>query len=627
VIRDHGLVIYDGVDMNEAIQHPKSEIRNKKLTVEAGLYAAIIALAVGVRLYRLGLAPLAAGEAELAWSAWRGDLPPAGVSPLLTWIAAGLFAVFGSRGAAYSAAVRSAAEYGDALARLAPALIGVVLVALPMLLRDRLGRIGALGAAVVLAISPVAVMTSRTASGDTLAAAALLGLVVIGARYWADGRSGWLYAGAAALGLGLVSGSTFYSALVMLAVCAGLLAVRAPAQARAFWQSLRARPKTWQIALSVLAAVFMSGATAFAWKTAGLSAAGESLSAWVAGFSSGAADWAWPLKVLAVYELLTLVVGVIGLGLLLRPQTDRLAVSLAAGLAVALALAAARSGQGQAIGRNADVLLAVIPLALLGGYALQALADSFRAISWQREEGVLILILLPVMAYVMLSIAGYAVNGSAVTSNTAAPNTSFNLGPAAQLVQALLAVALAVVVISLFGALGGTEIALRGAALALLIVLALATWSTGWRAAQLYPGDPRELLAGPEATSTDVRDLTNDLSKLSADMTTDATTLSFMVQGAPGGVLGWYLRQWPRASFVPRLDAAFVERPTAAARSVFITTDSSPALSISYAGQRYTLAHTWQTQGQPAGGLLKWLLYRKAELPQPTRQVTLWVKQ
>jgi hypothetical protein len=393
-----------------------------------------------------------------------------------------------------------------------------------------------------------------------------------------------------------------------------LIAALDPDQARQAWHFIRNTPGLARQALLVLVAVFLAGSTACAWKPGGLSSAVESLSAWVSGFSSGVTGWVWPVQVLAVYEMLTVVAGVIGLIMAWqrqrRGQRDHFSIYLMAWLAVAIVLVIARPARA-----NGDMLLVVIPLALLGGYAAQSLARSFRVVRASSEENLLIIILLPVIAYFALGVAGYASNNSAATASL-----PLNLGPAAQLIQSLLAVALAVVMIALFGALGGTETAVRGATLAVLIALALVTWSAGWGAAQVHPGDPRELVAGPEATSLDVRDLTHDLAILSADKTTDVTALPLAVQGSSDGVLGWYLRGLPGAHFVSRLEGPDVP-------SAFITTDAAPVLSSSYAGQRYTLRHAWRLEGQTTNTLLKWLIYRKADIPRPTQQVVLWVKQ
>jgi len=570
-------------------------IRNPKLTVELGLYAVIVALALAVRLFRLGLAPLSTGEAQLALAAWRGTLPPAGASPLLTWLNAILFAV---------------AESNDAVARLMSALVGSALVMLPFFLRERIGRVGALGAAAMLAISPVAIMASRTASGDMLVAFVSLGLAIALDRYLQTERAGWLYTGAVLLGVGLTSGRTIYSALVTLLIGVGLIAALASDEARAKWQIIRKTPGlTGRLAI-VLVAVFLASATALAWQPRGLGSAADLLSAWLADFPTGNTGVYWPLQVLAVYEALVIVMGILGLFMALQ-RGSQFGVFAVMWSASALILAVLRLGR-----TNGDVLLVVIPLTLLAGYAFEALADSFRATRFRTEEAVLILILMPVIAYFVLGLAGVANNSLTVASSIG----SLNLGPAAQMIPPLLAVALATILIALFGTLSGTELAVRGATLAIVAVLAMAMWSAGCGAAQVRPDDPREIITGPETASLDVRDLMHDLALLSADKTTDVTSLPLVVQSSADGVLGWYMRNMPNAHFVTSVEEL-------SAPFALITTSASPALAGSYAGHRYTVLHEWRLEGKPANEVLKWLVYRTAEIPQPTQQAVLWVKQ
>jgi hypothetical protein len=118
-----------------------------------------------------------------------------------------------------------------------------------------------------------------------------------------------------------------------------------------------------------------------------------------------------------------------------------------------------------------------------------------------------------------------------------------------------------------------------------------------------------------------VHDLARDLAVLSAETTTDPTTLPLIVQSPPDSVLGWYLRDMINARFVTALDAS-------SAPQVLITTDvKPPALSGSYAGERFTLRHEWRIEGKSSNDVIKWLIYRQAELPKPTQQATLWVRQ
>jgi hypothetical protein len=315
--------------------------------------------------------------------------------------------------------------------------------------------------------------------------------------------------------------------------------------------------------------------------------------------------------VLAVYEPLAVVAGIVGLFIVIE-RADRFVGLLVTWVVVATLLATTPAGRA-----NGDVLLIVLPLALLAGYALQALADSLRALRFSIEEGVSIVVILPVIAYFFLSLAGYANNpGTGLLASS-----MINLGPAAPFIPMFFALALMVIVIMLFAALSSAETAMRGGAMAALAVLVMVTWSTGWGAVQVRPGDPRELIAGPEATSPAVRELARDLAVLSADTTADPTTLPLVVQSPPDGVLGWYLRNMSDVHFVTTLDVS-------SAPQVLITTDAmSPALSGSYAGERFTLRHEWRIEGKSSNDVFKWLIYRRAELPSPTRQATLWVQQ
>lgn len=647
-------------------------IRKQQLTVEVGLYAAILAIGLILRLYRLGLAPLSPSEAQLALAGWRGTMPAGIASPLLGWMHALLFTVFGS---------------SDGIARLIPALTGAALVAAPALWRERIGRVGALGAAAILAISPVAIATSRTSSGDTIVAALVIGLAAAADRYLQTGRSAWLTAGAAILGIGLASGAVIYSGLLALLVGAGLaVALGRPEEAQARWRAMRdTRGLGWRV-LGVMVAVFAASATGLMWRPGGLAAAIDLFPAWLTGpAQTGATAWHWPLQVMVICEPLAIVTGLVGLTLALG-RNRRFAGFLITWLLVAMLLSMARPAR-----TSGDVLLAVIPLAMLGGYALQALGDSLRSMRFSVQEGILMLVMLPVIAYFVLGLAAnvnnpaapFALTGSldsatpvlpmllalalvgvlallfvALTSARAARRVvilvmvvylalmlavlpviiylwlrpvqsamnagaapSLPLGALLNVLPLFLAVALVGILIALFATLAGAGAALRGAILTALVALATVTWAAGWGAAQSQAGDPRALLFGPEATAPSVRNLVRDLRTLSSNQTTDPSMLAIVVESSPDGVLGWYLRDMPNAQFVAALDVS-------SAPAVLVTTDlTPPALSGSYAGERFTLRHEWRIENKAPNDVLKWILYRKSELPQPTQQAILWVKQ
>ena len=71
----------------------------------------------------------------------------------------------------------------DFTARLAPALMGTLIVPLPYLLREQIGRAGAFAAAVALAIGPTYLYFSRFAREDIYIACITLGLLAVTFRF------------------------------------------------------------------------------------------------------------------------------------------------------------------------------------------------------------------------------------------------------------------------------------------------------------------------------------------------------------------------------------------------------------------------------------------------------------
>ncbi len=157
-------------------------------TVEHGLYALLFVAALALRLYSLGeLNAISPREAAQIWPVWldhsAGTLagssiptPPA-ASPLLYTLQRALFLLTGGG--------------GDFWARFAPACAGAALALAAWSLRTRLGRGGALMAAVLFALDPWLLSFSRLADGAALSALTFVLLLAVlfdtregGARTW-----------------------------------------------------------------------------------------------------------------------------------------------------------------------------------------------------------------------------------------------------------------------------------------------------------------------------------------------------------------------------------------------------------------------------------------------------------
>src|SRR3954470_19822089 len=137
-------------------------------------YGLLVAVALALRFYELGDRPFHHDESQDAYFSWifykNGDYvyQPLLHGPLRFYLTAGVFELFGA---------------SDFTARLAPALMGTLMVPMPYLLRDQLGRVAAFSAAVLLAIGPSYLYFSRFAREDIYVAAITLALVVVAFRF------------------------------------------------------------------------------------------------------------------------------------------------------------------------------------------------------------------------------------------------------------------------------------------------------------------------------------------------------------------------------------------------------------------------------------------------------------
>ena len=193
-------------------------------TLERVLYAALLMLGGAIRFQDLAARPLSSQESIGAWAAW---LVAQGLEDRLPL----------SIGAATDGVLLGALQWitfwlvgaSDSLARLFPALAGTVLVLFPYFFRARLGRLGALFAAGILAIDPWMIACSGLADSSMLSWA--LGLVALslldrGAR---PGPS-WLWLALLLLISGHQAWSIFPVLFLFVLVCRPELKIEEPLQ-------------------------------------------------------------------------------------------------------------------------------------------------------------------------------------------------------------------------------------------------------------------------------------------------------------------------------------------------------------------------------------------------------------
>ena len=244
------------------------------LTIERMAYIAIGILALVLRLVGLGQQPMAPGEAAQAMAALdlighTGALPAGGTSPLLLSLHALTFLV---------------THASEAAARVWPALAGTLLVLLAYGLREELGRLGALFAALLLAVSSSLVFWSRSATGESFTLLAAMALIV-GLAGWRRDPAAfarWAIWLAVALALLLLSAPAAYAVLVLIAPLAVL----------ALWPSLapgetaHATAQSLKAALIAFVALLLLGATAMFFNPSGLAALADLPATWLGQFAA-----------------------------------------------------------------------------------------------------------------------------------------------------------------------------------------------------------------------------------------------------------------------------------------------------------------------------------------------------
>ena len=339
------------------------------LTIERAAYIAIGILALVLRLVGLGRQPMAPGEAAQAVAALdlighTGAVAAGGTSPLLLSLHTLTFLV---------------THASEGAARVWPALAGTLLVLLAYGLREELGRLGALFAALLLAVSSSLVFWSRSATGESFTLLAAMALIV-GLAGWRRDPAAfarWAIWLAVALGLLLLSAPAAYSVLVLIAPLAVLT----------LWPSLApggtvsATAQSLKAALVAFVVLLLLGATAMFFNPSGLAALADLPATWLGQFGRSAGSGPlWLLALLFLREPLIVVTGLAGLVLGLRHRSW-LAQGLGLWLGLGVIFLLVRAGRGPI-----DLALLALPLALLGGGALAALFEALRLDSTEEQS-------------------------------------------------------------------------------------------------------------------------------------------------------------------------------------------------------------------------------------------------
>jgi uncharacterized protein (TIGR03663 family) len=339
---------------------------------ELAAWALLVAAALVVRLLDLGDRPFHHDESQDAYFSWifftSGDYryDPLLHGPLRFYLTAAAYGLFGD---------------SDTTARLAPALMGTLMVPLPYLLRAQIGRAGALAAAVLLAFGPSYLYFSRFAREDIYIACITLGLLVVTFRFLARPRRHQPALIGILLALSFATKeSTFITVFVAGTFFMVALAVQRRRAGR--WSDVplvrsvtAVGPTAWGWALAAFVAVFTLLFTTFLTNPQGLwDGIYTGLAYWLGqhGQGRGGESWFFYIVVLLGEEWPAVLLGAVGAVVAFRRPT-LLRLFLVWAFVVSLAV---YSWAGEKFAWL--VLHPLLPLLLLAGVGLQAIWDARR---------------------------------------------------------------------------------------------------------------------------------------------------------------------------------------------------------------------------------------------------------
>ena len=556
-------------------------------TLEAWAYVVLACYSAGTRLFALGAAPLAgsaARDAMWAWEQARGLPIPATAVPnsaLLFSLQMMFFWVGG--------------HATEALARLAPALAGIALVFMPLLLRKELGAIGALSASTLLALSPSLTAIARSADGIGLALP-LAALTAISVWRWQSASPApGLLAAALATGAGLACGPEYIASILALVIASLLIS---PQALRNWGPALRSG-KWWGAVGLAMAA----GSTAFLQYPAGLAAAGDGWGAWLAGWTApqSTTSFVTPLVTALLYDPLAIGLGVIGAAIAARHIPAARFLSVLSLVVVAVAVIYPQR-------RATDVGGVALVISLCGAFAI----NWFFAADWSGNRPRICAVHASCLFAVCCIL--YLVLGGIATGSTG------GIGQAGWGLLSVLGVVFAILwlVTALVGAWWDWQIARRGA-LAGFVLTALA-WTIASGSALNYTraGSAAELLTG-ESISPHIRLLEDSATQVSLRARGSRRDAEIVVLGEPSGALAWALRDFVTVRYTNALSAT-ISAPIVITPGELV----DPLLGSQYLGQRFNYELTRGQLPTDIPGRISYILFRK--IPVSATQLVLWAR-
>lgn len=557
-----------------------------KIKLEHILFGTAILVAGIVRFLNLGAAPLNESEARLAMDAWQlaqsaietGTFNPAPY-PLYILVTSLFFSLF---------------ETTNFLARLLPALAGMSLLLVPILLCKPLGKPAALLLAFGLAIDPGLVVASRLASGPMMALAfGLLALIT-----WQQDHPRWAgFLGA----LFLLSGPHAFQGILIGLVTGALfrLVIRPATLVNKQDHFDDRSSKDFIQGIGVLAISLLVIGTLFLQVPQGISALANSFltyfKGWI-GFSDIPVGRF--IAALAIYQPVALIFAVVSIGMILyrrRVDTIDLLMIFWAGIGLL-------HGLIYPYRQTLDLVWVLVPIWFLAARVLARLLDLRQPQLAVYGQALLIILLAGLMWF---NLAGFG---------RTAPQMNSSLARLFLMAGVILLIAITTILVSMGWSWQNGK---HGLILGILGAGSLYLFSAVWGSSQVRANLPSELwYAGGAGDQTalfekSVRDIsvwkTGFPNRIDITVNSDSPSIQ------------WALRNFEQIRITHKI-------PSQELPAIIITpqAEQPPALTAAYRGQDFI----WWTypgwEGSLPGNVAAWLTFRDAPLIQ--EQIILWVR-
>jgi hypothetical protein len=562
---------------------------------------AVLALSLALHMVFLHRVPLSPDEVKSALASLdmvrNVDAVTTADSILLLLSNTLLFSVFGA---------------GNGIARFIPALAGTVLVVLPVLWRDYLGREGSLTAAAVLLISPLLLFASRNVEGTILsflAAAFMLTALspALNKTLNVQQRNLFLVLG---VSIGLLSGPVIYD-LIFTAVAAWLFGSFLQKK-KIDWVEIRSigKPALLGLSIAVLASIGF----------------GFRLSGWdgiMVGFANWLASWRTfsdtsHLGALLLYEPLTLMLSLLGFSYAWRKQ-DSFILTLTTWALLNLLIVSIRGGA-----TVTGIGIILLPLALLSGYGLQntILDIPVTKIKWVGMHVTLgFIFLLP-------GLIGLTQYGNGLISVEE---------PLLVLSGIAVLLALQILLAFLFSIVLPLKLLWRSAFLGMTVMGLFIQTGFNLQLNFVRPTSAVEPAVG-SAGSPDIRAFERMVSNLAVQRGLRDDTVNIVIVDTNPDITNsvrWNLRHIKGIKFSP----AWPSESALAGADIFVITsesvDTSTLSGQGWKGMRFIATHNYfapipicrRTDFIDCTYLVNWYLYRTSPYPQSPNSLILWVNQ